>query len=97
FDFARGMAGRILAEAGPELRDRLIYGFRLCVSRRPHEKEIDELMALYQRQLARFTKDSAAARALLKDMDEKTNPSELAAWTVVANTLLSLDETLTKE
>jgi mono/diheme cytochrome c family protein len=97
FDFARGMAGRILAEAGPELRNRLIYGFRLCVSRRPNEKEIDELAALYQRQFARFTKDIAAARALLKDVDEKANLPELAAWTVAANTLLSLDETLTKE
>jgi hypothetical protein len=91
------MAGRILAEAGPELRNRLIYGFRLCVSRRPNEKEIDELAALYQRQFARFTKDIAAARALLKDVDEKANLPELAAWTVAANTLLSLDETLTKE
>jgi mono/diheme cytochrome c family protein len=96
-DFARGMAGRILAEAGGNLRDRLIYGFRLCVSRRPNEKEIDELAALYQRQFARFTRDEAAARALLKGVDEKTNPPELAAWTVIANTLLSLDETLTKE
>jgi hypothetical protein len=101
FDLARGMARRILseagAEAGPELRDRLIYGFRLCVSRRPNEKEIEEIATLYQRQLARFTTDKAAARALLKDMNERTNLPELAAWTVVSNTLLSLDETLTKE
>jgi hypothetical protein len=101
FDFARGMARRILseagAEAGPELRERLIYGFRLCASRRPNDKEIEELAALYQRQLTRFTKDLAAARALLKDADAQTNLPELAAWTVVSNTLLSLDETLTKE
>jgi Protein of unknown function (DUF1549)/Protein of unknown function (DUF1553)/Planctomycete cytochrome C len=97
FDFARGMARRVLTEAGPELRDRLIYGFRLCVSRRPNEKEIDELAALYQRQFDRFAKDGAAARALLKDADAQTNLSELAAWTVVSNTLLSLDESLTKE
>jgi mono/diheme cytochrome c family protein len=97
FDFARGMARRVLAEARPVLRDRLIYGFRLCASRRPNEKEIDELAALYQRQLTRFTKDSAATRALLKDVDEQPNLPELAAWTVVCNTLLSLDETLTKE
>jgi len=101
FDFARGMARRILseagAEAGPELRDRLIYGFRLCVSRRPNEKEIEELAALYQRQFDRFAKDEAAARALLKGVDEQANPPEFAAWTVVSNMLLSLDETLTKE
>jgi mono/diheme cytochrome c family protein len=97
FDFARGMARRAMAEAGPELRDRLIYGFRLCVSRRPNEKEFEELAALYQRQFARFAKDGAAARALLKDANAQTNLPELAAWTVVSNTLLSLDETLTKD
>jgi uncharacterized protein DUF1553 len=97
FDFARGMARRVMAEAGPELRERLIYGFRLCASRRPNDKEIEELAALYQRQITRFTKDLAAARALLKDADAQTNLPELAAWTVVSNTLLSLDETLTKE
>ena len=97
FDFARGMARRVLTEAGPELRDRLIYGFRLCVSRRPNEKEIEELAALYQRQFDRFAKDEAAARALLKGVDEQANPPEFAAWTVVSNMLLSLDETLTKE
>jgi hypothetical protein len=97
FDFARGMARRVLAEAGPVLRDRLIYSFRLCVARCPNEKEIEELATLYQRQLDRFTRDGAAARALLIGVDEKTNPAELAAWTVVSNTLLSLDETLTKE
>ncbi|HEX2487937.1 MAG TPA: DUF1553 domain-containing protein, partial [Blastocatellia bacterium] len=97
FDFARGMARRVMAEAGPELRDRLIYGFRLCVSRRPNEKEVEELAALYQRQFARFAKDGAAARALLKDANAQTNLPELAAWTVVSNTLLSLDETLTKD
>jgi hypothetical protein len=97
FDFAQGMARRVLAEAGPELRDRLIHAFRLCAARRPNEKEIQEIAALYQRQLDRFTKDGAAARALLKGADEKANQAELAAWTVVSNTLLSLDETLTKE
>ncbi|HKQ79280.1 MAG TPA: PSD1 and planctomycete cytochrome C domain-containing protein [Blastocatellia bacterium] len=97
FDFARGLAKRVLAEAGPGLRERLTYGFRLCMARRPNEKEIEALEALYQRQLARFTKDVEAARTLSNDADKKTNLAELAALTVVSNTLLSLDETLTKE
>ena len=33
----------------------------------------------------------------LKDANAQTNLPELAAWTVVSNTLLSLDETLTKD
>src|SRR5262245_20162617 len=97
FDFARGLANRVLTEAGPELRDRLIYAFRLCMARRPNEKEIEELVALYQRQLARGAVDGAATRALTKDVDKEMNLPELAAWILVSNTLISLDETLTKE
>jgi len=30
-------------------------------------------------------------------VDPELNPSELAAWTMVASTILNLDETITKE
>src|SRR5439155_346261 len=35
---ARGLARRILTEAGPDARDRIAYGFRLCVARRPQTR-----------------------------------------------------------
>ncbi|MCI0659601.1 MAG: DUF1553 domain-containing protein [Acidobacteria bacterium] len=100
FEMARGMARRILSEAGPELQARLSYSFRLCLARRPVTKEIDMLATLYRQQLERFTKNPEAAKALLRGFvneSEQAKLTELAAWTVVSNTLLSLDETLTKE
>jgi len=100
FEMARGMARRILTEAGPELHARLSYSFRLCLARRPIEKEIEMLASLYRKEQERFTNNPEAAKALLRGFvneGEEAKLSELAAWTVVSNTLLSLDETLTKE
>ena len=49
----------------------------------------------------RYEKDAEAATKLLSvgesPRDEKLKAKELAAWTVVASTLLNLDETLTRE
>jgi hypothetical protein len=70
-------------------------GFRLCVSRRPGANELDQIVALFTQQFARFKADPPAAR----DLAGKAigDAAEIAAWTVVANVLLNLDETLTKE
>ena len=51
-------------------------------------------------QFQSFTADSPAATALLaagaSDRATALDPRELAAWMMVANVLLNLDETLTK-
>jgi hypothetical protein len=78
FDAARAMAKRMVSEGGNSVPDRVAYGFRLAVSRKPTQAEIDKVVAFYNNQLA-------------------TNPSELAGWTMVANVLLNMDETITKE
>ena len=65
-------------------------------SNRATASEIDRLTALYQQQLARF--QAAAPDAAKVVQTDATTPTAapLAAWTVVANVLLNLDETLTK-
>lgn len=102
FEMARALARRVVAEAKPDLRERIIYGFRLCVSRRPKETEVEQLIALYNEQLRHFTKDAGATAKVVKVSDRTegaTTPAaaEQAAWTMVANVLLNLDETVTKE
>ena len=95
FVAAKKLAARMVASASPAARDRAELGFRLCVSRRPGAKELDQIVALFARQLGRFEADMPSARELAGI----TGPvaAELAAWTVVANVLLNLDEALTKE
>jgi hypothetical protein len=87
-----------MAEAGPDPSQRTTYGFRLCVSRHPDRKELEELVSFHDQQLERFRKDEKAASEVVKGV---TNPpsdiADLAAWTLVSNVLLNLDETITKE
>jgi hypothetical protein len=97
---AAALARRMMTEVQGADRDRAAYGFRLCVTRTPTGAEADHLVGLYRESLERYRKDPAAARALagggLSSSPPGVDTAELAAWTVVANVLLNLDETITK-
>jgi hypothetical protein len=84
---AKSLAKRMAG--APTVREGIVVGFRSCVTRRPTEAETDRLVALYQRLSDRYTKDPESAKKLGGD------PSS-AAFTMVANVILNLDETLTK-
>ncbi|HEY8459783.1 MAG TPA: DUF1553 domain-containing protein, partial [Blastocatellia bacterium] len=94
---ARGLARRMVEEAAGDLKTRLIFGFRACVARTPQEKEIERLAAFYRERLDKFTANAAEAGKIAKDHPAGATAAEFAAWTMVANVLLNLDETLTKE
>jgi hypothetical protein len=98
---AAALARRILDESPGTDRDRAIYGFRLVLARKPRKAELDHLVALYAENLAQYRRDPAAAaamtaNAIANDLARGADKAELAAWTVVANVLLNLDETVTK-
>jgi hypothetical protein len=97
---ARKMAERIVREGGPTPRDRAAYGFRLATARRPEAEELAALVGQYEAQLAEYRASGEAAVQLLSvgesPRDESLDPAELAAWTMVANVILNLDETVTK-
>jgi hypothetical protein len=83
----------------PEARAAAL--FRWAAARRPDARELAALVAVYRDQLAVYTKDVAAAKKLIavgeSKPDAALDPGELAAWTVVANLVLNLDEVLSKE
>jgi hypothetical protein len=97
---ARGLATRIMRDAGPETVARLNAGFRLATARVPSDAERTALKNHYERQLAAYRQRPEAARALLavgeSPVDAKLDPCELAAWTTTAEILLNLDETITQ-
>jgi hypothetical protein len=99
FEMAQGLARRIVVEAGPAVRERAAHGLRRCVSRRPTPRELDHLERLFENGREAFQKDLAAARkAIGTELPPPgTDLAELAAWTLISNVLLNLDETLTKE
>jgi hypothetical protein len=94
---ARALAKRMIEEGGADVKERAIYGFRICASRTPKEKEVERIVALYQQQLNHFTANATEAGKIARNNSTKAGVAEFAAWTMVANVLLNLDETLTKE
>jgi hypothetical protein len=88
---------RGLSKTEEEAR-RLAYGFRLCTSRWPTERETAILRKLLDDQRAHFKADADAAKKLLgvgdAKVDESLAPAEAAAWACVGNVLLNLDATI---
>jgi hypothetical protein len=94
---ARALAKRMIEEGGDDLKARLIYGFRVCVTRTPKEYEVERLAVLYRLQLDNFAANATEAGKIAGNHSTKATSGEFAAWTMAANVLLNLDETLTKE
>ena len=98
---ARKLAERILREGGTTAETRLTYGFRLVTARQPEAAEISVLSRVLERSLQRFQTDRTAADKLLAAGESPRNPEldimEHAAYTMLANLLLNLDESITKE
>ncbi len=95
---AAALARRMMMAAQTE-RDRTLLGFRLCVARTPRDVEVELLLTLYRDNLAKYRAKPAAAKEMAMsglDLPQGMDVAELAAWTVVANVLLNLDETITK-
>jgi hypothetical protein len=100
FEAARNLAKRILLEAAPNDSARAVYGFRLCQCRHPEAGELDRILALFHQQRLHFSQDKKAADQVIQGVSPPPNEldsPELAAWTVVSNVLLNLDQTLAKE
>jgi hypothetical protein len=97
---AQALARRLMTEAGPTLAERVTYAFRLCLARSPKAAEVQRLVALYQQELVQFKQDAKAAEKMATSELGKPSSAldlrELAAWTVVANVLLNLDEMISK-
>jgi hypothetical protein len=91
---ARGFADRAINAAGPGPEARLSWMFRAATSRKPDAAELPELISTFQDFLAKYTSDPEAAKKLLAD--PKSGTPERAAYTMVANLILNLDEALTK-
>jgi hypothetical protein len=96
-DAARALAQRMMAEGGAEIKSRIRHAFRLATARMPTAKETAVLVRGFERERQRFAKNPAAAVALMSKHDGPEAPLDLAAYTMVASTILNLDETITKQ
>lgn len=100
FEAARTLAERVLTEGGKDDAARLRWLFRTVLSRVPDEKETGLLTDALAQQRHHARADAKAAEAIVaagESAPKRVAPAaETAAWTMVANLVLNLDETVTR-
>ncbi len=101
FEASRKLAERVLLNAEPDTEARLSYAFRLVTARSPSPDEIVILKNEWNSFHQRFSAQPDAAAKLLTVGELKANSSlpiaDLATMTAIANSILNLDEAVTKE
>ena len=94
---ARELAERTLREGGNG-DERLARMYLRTTGKVADEPVLEALRANLERHLTRYRGDTEAAQSMLQaglsPRDERLDAAELAAWTMVASALLSLDATL---
>jgi len=97
---ARKLAERTLRQPGDNTA-RLQWAFQQVTRRSGKAQEIQLLLRGLEGRLFSYEADKAAAEKLLKSgsspVPTDLNAEALAAWSVTANILLNLDETITRE
>lgn len=100
FEAARHLAQRAMHESSSDPAERLVWLYRTVLSRRPTDGEVSLVRNAWQKHLVKYRSNPEAAQQAVHYGDSKADGSldaaELAAWTMVANLLLNLDETVTK-
>jgi hypothetical protein len=81
--------------------DRIAHGFRLAIGRRPTPDELATLVDGFKADLKRFDAEPAAAEHYasvgLVPRPEGVPATEFAAYSLVANVIINLDEFVMRE
>jgi hypothetical protein len=96
----QALARKVVAEGGATAKDRATFAFRSALARPPKDAELASLVSLYEKSKARYAADAKRALAMatepLGPAPQGADVAELAAWTVVGNVLINLDEMFLK-
>ena len=97
---AQALARRIIEEGGSQPDERANFGLQACLCRPARPEETARLVALYHESVGRLRDVPDQAERLatepLGPLSAGEAAVELAAWTVVGNVLLNLDEFLAR-
>ncbi|MFT5303792.1 MAG: hypothetical protein ACI814_004612, partial [Mariniblastus sp.] len=99
FEAARAFANRIM-EAAKTPEARVEFAYRSVLARPPEATESGVVLDFFKRQLAKYQAAPAEAKKVINFGDSKppagVDEAELAAWTLVANLILNLDEAIVR-
>jgi hypothetical protein len=90
---ARALGRRVAARPGTT-KDRIVYAFRLCLTRGPTASERSRLVRLFEELLQLCQQNPQEAARLA---GAEGDVAQSAAWVALARTLLNLDEFVTRE
>ena len=98
---ASGALAKLVLQIPDDNDGRMVNAFQRALVRAPTAGEVDRLMKVLAEARAEFEADpkaaselSDAARVHIGGLEPGITDADLAAWTMVANVLLNLDETL---
>ena len=96
----RALAERTISEGGATTAERITFLYRTVLSRRPEAGEVRLVSAALAKQRELYKADPDAAKKAVHVGESKPKgvapDGETAAWTMVANLVLNLDETLNR-
>jgi len=100
-EVAHGLARRMLAEGGATPPERIAHGFRLAIGRTPTAAELATLVEGFAADRATYAADREAAERFaavgLVPRPEGVPAEEFAAYALVANVIVNLDEFVMRE
>lgn len=95
---ARALAERMCHEGGSTLQQRITHGFQIVLARPPLPEELAALENFFAQQWTRYQEQPQKAAQLIRVGESAPATDiaepELAAYTLLANLLLNLDETI---
>ena len=99
FEAARGFAGRIIA-ASASAEARITFAYRSVLARHPEPEESTVIIKFLEQQLAKYTAAPDEAKKAITFGESPpppgVNEAELAAWTLVGNLILNMDEAVVR-
>jgi mono/diheme cytochrome c family protein len=97
---ARALAERAICEGGDSVESRAEFIFQTCTGRVPAPEELAVLVETYGQHLKTYDADPEAAKQLaavgIAKLKEELSVNELAAWTMIGNLVMNLDEVISK-
>ncbi len=91
----------IVAEGGETADDRIRFVYRVCLAREPSSDDAETLSDIFDKARALYFRDPESATKMACDplgpASKTMDVVELAAWTVVANVVMNLDEFLMRK
>jgi len=98
FEFAQGLAARVLTEVPLSESDRISRIYMICLSRLPSATERSAISGFLERQLTYFSSSAEDAKQIAPPMlVVPVDIAMAASWTTLARALMNTDEFITRE